>query len=177
MEPVGFALGVVGFVEQAAHAIEHIRSLPEKHRSNPAHLETIQTLADSLFEQLKSLESRFNTIAPSLTSLQLTSLEFHFQSLNSHLGEVPSSLDDLHEAIIRPAYAWRRANRIESELKCLHDVLRNVEREAQALHSNLSTFETSDQSTAAVLDAVSRFSLLALILAIMSAIAAFVPRR
>eukprot|EP00177_Eucheuma_denticulatum_P003510 GFKZ01006349.1.p1 GENE.GFKZ01006349.1~~GFKZ01006349.1.p1 ORF type:complete len:174 (-),score=23.81 GFKZ01006349.1:293-814(-) len=173
MEPVGFALGVLAFVEQTANAIHVLCDTLKNYASNPAYLDTVQTLADSLSNQLKTLASRFYRIAPSLTSLQLTCLEFHIQSLYGHFDEVSSSLDKVHEANTRIAYPRLRANRIARELKSLHGALRDVERDAQALHANLSTFEMSDQSTAAVLDAVYNLSFLILALFTMGLIAAF----
>lgn len=175
MEPVSFALGAIAFVGQAAHTIEFLRRTHENYGSNPAYLETIQGLADCLFEQLNTLETRFKLIAPSLTSLQLTCLGFHVQCLNGQLGLVPPSLARLHEAITRRGNAIMRANRIARRLEGLHDVLRDVEKGAQALHANLSSFEISDTNTAAVLDAVSRLTLLVLVLVSTGLIAAFVP--
>eukprot|EP00177_Eucheuma_denticulatum_P001903 GFKZ01003397.1.p1 GENE.GFKZ01003397.1~~GFKZ01003397.1.p1 ORF type:complete len:142 (+),score=6.93 GFKZ01003397.1:228-653(+) len=141
MEPVGLAFSVM---EQAVYAVKSLPSTLSNYGSNPAYLDTIQMLADSLFKQLDTLESRFNHIAPSLTSLQLTCLQYQILTLNGHLGEVAFALVSLHEAITHYGYAWRRANHIAHELERLHDDLRDVQRDAKALHANLSTVEMSN---------------------------------
>eukprot|EP00177_Eucheuma_denticulatum_P001923 GFKZ01003432.1.p1 GENE.GFKZ01003432.1~~GFKZ01003432.1.p1 ORF type:complete len:180 (-),score=9.18 GFKZ01003432.1:889-1428(-) len=171
MEAIGLVLSCFTFVEQAAHTIASLRSLPGIYRSNRTQLDTIQSLTDSLIEQRTTLQHRFNAIAPSLTSLQLTCLEFHVRGLDNDLAKTAASLKSLNKAISHRTSALRRAKNIKPELRDLDTFLRDVQRLCLALHANLSTFETCDQSTAAELDASFRLYLLILILFTMGLIA------